>query len=157
MIALRNVIVARAMDRLFTLQFANACIPMLRTVFTQVRTHLESAQRLAAELGALGHPASAEKLEIDTKASIDVQRRQSELRETMKQITALIEPITELGVEVKAIDGLVDFKSQLGDRVVHLCWKFGEESISHWHELESGFDGRQPVAEPTAFEGSLLH
>jgi hypothetical protein len=25
------------------------------------------------------------------------------------------------------------------------CWRFGEESIKHYHELEEGFRGRKPL------------
>jgi hypothetical protein len=28
-----------------------------------------------------------------------------------------------------------------------LCWKFGESAIGWWHDLETGFDGRRPLAE----------
>ena len=26
---------------------------------------------------------------------------------------------------------------------VYLCWELGEDEISHWHDLESGYGGRQ--------------
>ena len=32
-------------------------------------------------------------------------------------------------------------------RAYPTCWKFGEERITHWHELEAGFAGRQPLPE----------
>ena len=28
---------------------------------------------------------------------------------------------------------------------IFLCWRLGEERITHWHEIESGFSGRQPI------------
>jgi hypothetical protein len=31
--------------------------------------------------------------------------------------------------------------------VVLLCWRMGETAIEHWHTVESGFQGRQPVDE----------
>ena len=31
------------------------------------------------------------------------------------------------------------------DRLVFLCWRYGEERITHWHEIDGGFAGRQPV------------
>jgi hypothetical protein len=27
-----------------------------------------------------------------------------------------------------------------------LCWKYGEEDIRFWHEVDAGFSGRQPRA-----------
>ena len=26
-----------------------------------------------------------------------------------------------------------------------LCWRYGEDRITHWHEVEAGFAGRQPI------------
>ena len=50
------------------------------------------------------------------------------------------------GIEVKDIaTGLVDFPSLMNGRVVFLCWRMDEASITHWHELETGFTGRQPI------------
>jgi len=28
---------------------------------------------------------------------------------------------------------------------VLLCWKLGEDSITHWHEPEDGFAARKPL------------
>jgi len=35
----------------------------------------------------------------------------------------------------------------MDDQVVLLCWRMGETTIEHWHTMESGFQGRQPVDE----------
>jgi hypothetical protein len=32
-------------------------------------------------------------------------------------------------------------------RVVYLCWQLGEESIGYWHDIETGFGGREPLDE----------
>ena len=41
--------------------------------------------------------------------------------------------------------GLLDFPSIIGDREIFLCWEQDEESVEHWHELDSGFAGREPL------------
>ena len=33
--------------------------------------------------------------------------------------------------------GLVDFYSLREDRPIFLCWRLGEERITHWHEIDS--------------------
>jgi hypothetical protein len=33
----------------------------------------------------------------------------------------------------------------VGDQIILLCWKFGEDKIGFWHSLEEGFRGRKPV------------
>jgi hypothetical protein len=50
------------------------------------------------------------------------------------------------GIQVKDISsGLVDFPSLRNGRVVYLCWRMDEPSITHWHETNEGFAGRQPL------------
>ena len=41
--------------------------------------------------------------------------------------------------------GLIGFPSRRGKREVFLCWEKGEEDIGHWHELDAGYDGREPL------------
>jgi len=49
---------------------------------------------------------------------------------------------------LKDVDaGLVDFVGMRNGREVYLCWRYGEEEIGFWHELNAGFSGRQPVDE----------
>ena len=63
----------------------------------------------------------------------------------MSMRTALSE-LREMDVVVRDLDrGLVDFPALREGREVYLCWLEGEEGIRFWHELETGFDGRQPL------------
>ena len=49
-------------------------------------------------------------------------------------------------IQVKDADrGLVDFPSRRGTREVFLCWKKDEDDIAHWHELDAGYDNREPL------------
>lgn len=42
--------------------------------------------------------------------------------------------------------GLVDFPAMVEGREVYLCWVESEEdAIAYWHDLDSGFAGRQPL------------
>ena len=45
---------------------------------------------------------------------------------------------------IKDLDrGLIDFPAIIGGREVFLCWESDEEDIEFWHDLESGFAGRE--------------
>ena len=81
----------------------------------------------------------------------------------MKKIEAIIKPfkleevkdalaeIDSIGVQVKDIDiGLLDFPCIVEGQVVLLCWKMGEDAITHWHSPEEGFAGRKPIDERIA-------
>jgi hypothetical protein len=39
--------------------------------------------------------------------------------------------------------GLIDFPAIIGGREVFLCWESDEEDIEFWHDLESGYGGRE--------------
>ncbi len=41
--------------------------------------------------------------------------------------------------------GLVDFPSIRDGEEIYLCWEEGEDEISFWHDIESGYAGRQPL------------
>ena len=50
------------------------------------------------------------------------------------------------GGELKdPLQGLVDFRTLADGREVYLCWREGEDSIEFWHEIDTGFGGRQPL------------
>ena len=54
--------------------------------------------------------------------------------------------IEGIGCEVKGIrEGLVDFPSIREGKEVYLCWRMPEKEILFWHDLNSGFAGRQPI------------
>jgi hypothetical protein len=64
------------------------------------------------------------------------------------QMQAGVARIDELGITLRDIEtGLVDFPALVSGRQVWLCWRLGEESVAHWHELTSGFDSRRPLTE----------
>jgi hypothetical protein len=70
------------------------------------------------------------------------------------EVRHALEQLEQLGIEVKAPDGLVDFRSMRDGEVVYLCWKFPEAKIEHWHRIEAGFSGRRRIEERDGFEAS---
>ena len=58
---------------------------------------------------------------------------------------ALVE-LQAMEVVLRDLDrGLVDFPSIRDGREVFLCWEEGEDEISFWHDLDSGYGGRRPL------------
>ena len=54
--------------------------------------------------------------------------------------------LRELGLVLRDLDrGLVDFPALRNGREVYLCWEEGEEQIGYWHDLDTGYGGRQPL------------
>jgi hypothetical protein len=66
--------------------------------------------------------------------------------EAFLHVRGLLAAVQEAGVVVRDIDnGLVDFPALLDGREIYLCWRLGEDAVGFWHELDSGFAGRQPL------------
>lgn len=72
---------------------------------------------------------------------------EKEYEKTMDRLSELVDELHAVGVELKDFElGLVDFPAIHEGRDVLLCWKRGEADIGHWHEVDAGLAGRQPVA-----------
>lgn len=62
------------------------------------------------------------------------------------RLDAILHRLQDIGIEVKDLaSGLVDFPAMKDGRLIYLCWKYNEDSIRFWHEVEAGFAGRQPI------------
>lgn len=73
------------------------------------------------------------------------------------EVQALVDELHQLGCHFKGFrEGLVDWYSYYAGRPVFLCWKLGESEIAHWHQVDAGFMGRQPIlpTERHAFRGN---
>jgi hypothetical protein len=47
-------------------------------------------------------------------------------------------------IQIKDIDrGLIDFPAIIGGKEVFLCWEQDEDDIEFWHDLDSGYAGRE--------------
>jgi len=68
----------------------------------------------------------------------------SKLLPDFDRLDALLHKILDMGIEVKDLtSGLIDFVALHDGREVYLCWKYDEDSIQFWHEIDAGFSGRQ--------------
>ena len=68
--------------------------------------------------------------------------------ESVSHLTFLIHQVKDMGVQLKdAEKGLCDFPYIKDGRVVYLCWQLGEDTIQYWHDIETGFAGREPLDE----------
>lgn len=64
----------------------------------------------------------------------------------LSRLTDVMIKFQQREIQVKDLDrGLVDFPAYIGGREVFLCWESGEEDIEFWHDLESGYAGREKL------------
>jgi hypothetical protein len=134
----------RAKRKYFTVAAANAMLPLLRSILRDV-TSLAHALRQRQSLLARAQPVT-EKRKLDAYQE-EVAQAQAELERDQERMREYEAELKNLGVELKdPFTGLVDFYALWDGREVFLCWRLGESEVSHWHEIEAGFAGRQKLA-----------
>lgn len=121
--------------RRFTLEQANRTLPLVSRIVADIVKAHKQATTIQIQLERLS-PASRQRRPLE-----------QELERAMERLNDLVSELSAVGCEVKDFQlGLVDFIGRHQGRDVYLCWKLGEAQIDHWHELDAGFAGRQPVS-----------
>ena len=130
----------------FTLDEAQSLVLVLESLLKRAIEAKQAADAVESELSDL-----ARRIYLSGGMRVDtakVARQRAEIETHLKLARESIAEIDSIGVQVKDIDaGLLDFPCNLDGEVVLLCWRMGETSIEHWHTMDSGFQGRQPVDE----------
>ena len=127
---------------MFSLDEATALLPRLREILAEMREKKANFDAIRAEIAGMAKTASGN----GHLVSQNVRAKQKTAQELIKRLNQLHAEISELGCEAKGIDqGLIDFPSEREGRTVYLCWKLGEDAITYWHELDTGFGARQPL------------
>jgi hypothetical protein len=142
----------RKNPKLFTVDEANACLPLVGAITADVvsvaRDVQERRQRL--ELLSRGRNATPGDPYAEELAQI-----QQELAKDEQRLSEYHQELVELGAILQdAGRGLIDFPAMFEGRLVHLCWAHGETEVLHWHEVGAGFAGRQPLTVASAADAS---
>jgi hypothetical protein len=134
-------------SRVFTIEEVDALIPEL--------SHRVSAQlALGAEIESLvrklakdtGGPV--ESLEPAKDDAPETRKLRARTRQCVERYEQGWREIQGLGAVVKDTSlGLLDFYGRLEGRLVWLCWRFGEDRLAYYHELDVGFAGRRALGE----------
>ena len=124
-------------EKYFTPDEANAALVLVRKIVTDIVTHYRQLLTLRDERHELANrPGHSGKIEQLTR----------EIEQVAETLDDLHGELGEIGCVLKDwASGLVDFPAWHEDRQVWLCWRLGEPSVAHWHELNTGMAGRQPI------------
>jgi hypothetical protein len=122
-------------ERHFTREEASALLPRIKEMLRELRsskdqlTDTEAHEALSE--AAPGNGGGDEGKQVGV-AFLEVRR--------------LLGAIEESGIVLRDIDrGLVDFPAVIDGREVYLCWELGEDDVAYWHDLDSGYRGREPL------------
>lgn len=128
----------------FTLDEAQNLLPVMESL---LRTSMESKkliEEIEEEFKNINHSVflrGGVQLDIVT-----LSRRRAESDKAIQRVKDAMAEIESIGALVKDLDmGLIDFPCVVDNTTVLLCWKMGEDRITHWHGTNEGFASRKPV------------
>lgn len=122
------------MEKYFTVEQANDALVLLRPIVAEI---LEIRQAILERQPEIWPSLQKAAGNGGGKVASQVALEFARLDELVRQIQAS-------GVLLKDINmGLLDFPSLREGREVYLCWRYGEDSVQYWHDVDAGFAGRQ--------------
>jgi hypothetical protein len=125
----------------FSVAMANRALPLVRRIVADIVQEYPRWRDLVARWELLSAGTRPEWGE-----SVDMQRVQREVDTYAERIESYKRELEQIGCQLKDFEmGLVDFIGMYEGRPVCLCWKHGEESVAYWHEMDAGYQGRQPI------------
>jgi hypothetical protein len=131
--------------RLFTITEAQKMLPLIRSIVRDIidrygffKERLEY-YRLAQEARKEGMPPPD---------GFNRDRLKAEIENLKDQVMSVVGELTGLGVELRDYEeGMVDFPARLGEDIVYLSWKMGEDRIGYWRPLDGGDSPRRALEE----------
>lgn len=133
-------------QRTFTLQEAQVLLPVLQSLLKQAIDGKQLIEKIDSEFQEL-----AQRIFLSGGLLVEIGRmalRRAEREKTVQRIKDVLSEIDATGVQVKDLEmGLLDFPCIVDGKTILLCWKMGEEKITHWHSTEEGYAGRKVIDE----------
>ena len=118
----------------YTREEAKALLPQVRKWLQHVEEARENLLKYDKRLSALMDPAR------DAAGGELVNR----WTRTVAEFRGAMDEFHRREILVKDLDrGLLDFPAIIGGREVFLCWEKDEEDIEFWHDLDTGYAGRE--------------
>jgi hypothetical protein len=117
----------------YTREEANALLPQIRKWLAKLNQLREDLQRCEKRLSGL------------TEQGNDIGGET--VNNWIRALAAMQELLAEFQrreIFIKDLErGLLDFPALIGGKEVFLCWESDEEAVEFWHDLETGFGGRE--------------
>jgi hypothetical protein len=126
---------ARRFKKHYTREEAKELLPQIREWLEALelsRLELEKSDRRLAGMMASGQDLGGNLVNKRVKVL-------AEIKDTLRNFE-------EREIMIKDVErGLIDFPSMMGDKEVFLCWEKDEDDIEYWHDIDTGFAGREPL------------
>ena len=117
----------------YTREEAQALLPQVRKWLDrlkQLRDDLDKYDKRITSLMSPGHDVGGDMVN-------------SWIR-TLAEMQAVLLEFQRRDIQIKDLErGLIDFPAIIGGKEVFLCWEQDEDDIEYWHDLDTGYAGRE--------------
>jgi hypothetical protein len=142
---------AAAQKKYFTADEANQTLPLVRAIVGDIVDLYGDVHDRRERLAKIRQLPGSANRDDNSVYGEELQQIEIELDKDIERLKEFGEELRGLGVELKdPLVGLIDFPTLVDGREAYLCWRLGEDEIGFWHELDTGFSGRQSL-----YEGSV--
>jgi len=125
----------------FTLAEANRTLPLVKRIVSDIVALHPQWRDLVSKYELVAAQAKPEWGESPDQVGLRTQ-----INDVAREIDRYLAELEQIGCVFKGFEqGLIDFYGKLDGRDIFWCWKQGEDRIEHWHELDAGYAGRQPI------------
>ena len=132
-----------AKPKFFSVEEANKALPLVKAIVGDIVRQFQVVNELRHRLGSVN---KERRRPANDPYAEETAQSQAELDAEETRLATFIDELNRLGVDLKGpSEGLCDFPSIRDGREVYLCWRLGEAGVTHWHEKNAGFAGRQPL------------
>lgn len=119
----------------YTIEEARALLPSVRQWLEELSRHQDRLKTLDKRVGqVLASGADAGGPSVNQLARV------------LADCKTILQRFHSRDIQLKDLNrGLLDFPSWREGREVFLCWEKEEDDIEYWHDLESGYAGRERI------------
>lgn len=120
-------------DKHYTREEAQALLPQLRQWLKRLNELRHELERCDKRLSSLMHSGNDLGGDLVNKWI-----------RTLTEMQELLGEFQRRDIQIKDLErGLLDFPAIIGGKEVFLCWEQDEDAVEFWHDLDTGYSGRE--------------
>ena len=120
-------------DKHYTREEAQALLPQLRQWLKRLNELRREVERSDKRLSSLMHPGNDLGGDLVNKWI-----------RTLAEMQEVVGEFQRRDILIKDVErGLIDFPAIIGGKEVFLCWEQDEDAVEFWHDLDTGYSGRE--------------
>lgn len=135
---MEDFIKTQKIKKYFTIEEAEKLLPKVEKLVRRLR-NLDKALEILNSVEIEVEDDDFDQLSHNTKINKEFHKLSYEFYNKLDKLESM-------GCLMKDLElGLIDFYYRFEGRDIFLCWKLGEKEIKYWHDIYTGFQGRQQI------------